>query len=122
MNDQHTHTFLKTAARLMDTLEMLDGLHSAISDQQLESPSAQSQLEMIAWLQEIAFIAQEAAQELAGYTPSQAPEFRVIQGKGTSEYGGESRPETLGDSAETPFKVLVPADDPLPAMMQKASS
>lgn len=107
-NHPQTLSFLATAARLADALELLDTCHAAASEGQLETPNARAQAELVALLHEIAFVANEAARELEAAQAT--PQFRLIK-RGSRP----SQPPTSADDAperdEQPFRLIVADDD-----------
>jgi hypothetical protein len=78
-NNQHTLSFLHTAARLMDTLGTLDAIHTAASHNTLDTLNERGREELVGWLHEIAFVANETIAELDTAQPRQAA-FRVMKG------------------------------------------
>lgn len=81
MHDNQQHlSFLQTVARLTETLESLDEMHSAISENTLTMQNAQGKAELLNTLREIVFVTNETITELEDRQIQ--PEFRVIKGGG----------------------------------------
>ncbi|MEM6281369.1 MAG: hypothetical protein AAF787_04175 [Chloroflexota bacterium] len=117
-NNQHKLTFFHTAARLQAMLETLDEVHTAASDNTLETPNSPGKAELVAMLREINYLAAEAANELE--QDGEQPRFRVIKG---GRWGQSSDDSDRGDYpqraiAQSGFDVLV-ADTPTPLTVMK---
>lgn len=119
-NNQHKLSLLYTVARLADALETLDIVHSAASDNTLETLNARGKAELVARLQEIAYVANETIAELE--QDSEQMPFRVIKG-GRCEGGNDPRSDRPYAEREPHlFEVLVqPAASPS-YPIQKAGS
>lgn len=117
-NNQQQLSFFTTAARLTDMLETLDAIHTAASDNTLEAPNAVGRAELISWLREIAYVANEAAAELDAQ-PADHPgaSFRVIEGRGSRGNGKRSADTPDGLRELDDFTVLVGADAPTSSPM-----
>lgn len=63
-NKQHILTYLHTAARLDDVLATLDAVHTAASENRLDTLNTRGAAELAGWLREIAYIAEETANEI----------------------------------------------------------
>lgn len=105
-NNQHTLSFLHTAARLMDTLGTLDEIHTAASHNALDTLNERGREELVGWLHEIAFVANETIAELDSAQPRQSA-FRVMMG---GKCAGSDSP-TVDDprpaAERSQFEVLV---------------
>jgi hypothetical protein len=119
-DNQHTLSFLHTLARLNDVLDTLDAVHNAASEQTLDTLNQRGSDELIARLQEIAYVANETITELQQAATYQAPALRVVKGGGAQAAG--ENPGSPGERAAQPdLAVLVTADDtprPLKVMKQ----
>ncbi len=91
---------LYAAARLDELLATLDELHTAASDNSLETLSPRGKAELIGWLQDVAYTATETIAELQKTEPHQ---LRLVQGA-----ADEDGPD---DRDRRPYKVVVVAGD-----------
>ena len=110
-NNQHKLSFLYTAARLTDVLEMLDEVHTAVDENALDTLNARGKAEIVAWLREIAYVANETVQELE--QTNDHPSFRVIKGGGNGDNDREVN-SPLAVDEQPGFEVLVTEQTPLP--------
>jgi hypothetical protein len=60
----HNIKLLFNDARLAEILGLLDMLHDAVSDGDLDAMTTMSKAELVGWLREIAYTAQETAEEI----------------------------------------------------------
>jgi hypothetical protein len=78
------NTIFQLNDRLMELFEMLDQLHTAAADETLPLVTATSQRELIAWLREVIYTAQETVREIDGRPYLRAVETRTELEKGKS--------------------------------------
>ncbi len=107
-NHPQSLSFLNTAARLADALELLDACHIAASEGQLETLNARGQAELVAMLREIAFVANEAARELDA--PQAEPQLRLIK-RGSRSVDNPTSADNAPGSDEHPFRLIVAEED-----------
>lgn len=115
-NNQHTLSFLHTAARLTDVLETLDTVHNAASNNMLDTLNARGKSEIVSWLREIAYIANETIDELE--QTSERPALRVIKGGLHGDCDDDRADNPHADGVEPKFSVLV-ANAPSPKYVLK---
>ncbi|MEO0560525.1 MAG: hypothetical protein AAF125_00325 [Chloroflexota bacterium] len=111
MNEQHKTSFLTTMARLAETLETLDACHNAVAERQQATMNPRGNAELIAMLNEIAYVAQETANELATQEPVHA--LRLIKGstrQADGDLGKQPGPGRPTDQRSERFVVLNGAD------------
>lgn len=65
-NPEHDLTLLYNDRRLADLFDVLDQLHTAASDDQLDKVTTLSKRELIACLHEFIYVAQETLNEIEG--------------------------------------------------------
>lgn len=125
-DNQHTLFFLNTAAALTEMLEALDTLHTAASENTLETLNARGQAEIINLLREVAYVANETIAEIdTQQTSNEEQAFRVIQG---GSFGNTDGNDDVPGSEhkDNPYLVLVAADDTRPSLktttMQRSGS
>jgi hypothetical protein len=122
-DNQQKLTFLYTAAMLNDVLETLDKLHSAASENSLETLNARGKAEILNLLHEVAYVANEAAAELEAVNQPSVPGFRVIQG---GAFGNIDKDVDVPEDErlDKQFQVLVAIDETLAPLsgMQRAGS
>jgi len=118
-NNQHTLSFLHTAARLMDALGTLDEIHAAASHNTLDTFNERGRDELVGWLREIAYVANETAVELGSDQPQQSA-FRVVKGGKCGDDDSQPVDGPHPAAERSPFEVLVA---PRPSyVMQSAGS
>jgi len=70
---------LYNTARLSDVLEALDELHSAASDGNVRAVSPLSNAELISWLYEVVYTAQETMNEIESKNADEAVELTLVR-------------------------------------------
>lgn len=79
-NEQQQGRDLECARPLHLTYEFLDELHSAIcEDRWRRLANFESAAQLISWLQEVSYIAQESISELEANRACAAPELRILE-------------------------------------------
>ncbi len=81
MNQKHqpTLTLLNNDARLRDLADALDALHTAAGEDALESVTSLSNAELLGWLREVIYTAQETICELDNRRASNEPILRLVE-------------------------------------------
>ncbi len=72
---------LYTEVRLANLFQVVDELHTAASDGQLQNITSLSQAELVSWLNELAYTAQEAISEIKREEPKSphTPHLRLVK-------------------------------------------
>lgn len=71
---------LESARRLRLAYELLDELHTAIcEDRWRRLADFESSTQLISWLKEVSYIAQESICELEAHRPRRTPELRILE-------------------------------------------
>jgi hypothetical protein len=70
---------LYNTARLSDVLEALDELHSAASDGNVRAVTPLSNAELISWLYEVVYTAQETMNEIESKNADEAVELTLVR-------------------------------------------
>ncbi len=71
---------LESARRLDLAYELLDELHSAIcADRWRRRADFESAAQLVSWLKEVSYIAQESVKELEAQRARRSPELRILE-------------------------------------------
>jgi hypothetical protein len=70
---------LYTEARLVALLQTLDELHSAASEDRLNTMTTVSKVELVGWLNELVYTAQETIAEIEGRGGSEKPALSLVK-------------------------------------------
>ncbi|MCY4020708.1 MAG: hypothetical protein OXG39_14950 [Chloroflexi bacterium] len=71
---------LESARRLRQAYELLDDLHSAICEDRWRRLAVfESRAQLISWLKEVSYIAQESINELEAHRTRATPELRILE-------------------------------------------
>lgn len=92
-----------TVARLSEALEALDEIHSAACEQSLDTVNRAGTAEILGYLHEIVFLAQEAAREIEAGTEQRLIPFPVERAVNADD--GSDSPDGRPDKL-TPFRVM----------------
>ena len=76
LQNQHNLQVLYTDTYLADLFQTLDQLHTAVSEDQIKSVTPLNEQELIGWLRELVYTAQETIEEIEEHRP--APQLRVL--------------------------------------------
>ncbi len=68
-----------TEARLAALFQALDELHSAASEERLHTLTTMNKVELLGWLHEFVYTAQETIAEIEGRTGAEKPELRLVE-------------------------------------------
>jgi hypothetical protein len=70
---------LYTEARLVALFQALDELHSAASEDRLNAITTVSKVELVGWLHELVYTAQETIAEIEGRAGSEQPALSLVK-------------------------------------------
>jgi hypothetical protein len=70
---------LYTEARLAALFQTLDELHSAASEDRLNTVTTVSKVELVGWLNELVYTAEETIAEIEGRGGSEKPILRLVE-------------------------------------------
>ena len=70
---------LYTEARLVALFQTLDELHSAASEDRLNTVTTVSKVELVGWLNELVYTAEETIAEIEGRGGSEKPVLRLVE-------------------------------------------
>ncbi len=70
---------LYTEARLVALFQALDELHSAASEDRLNTLTTASKVELVGWLHELVYTAQETIAEIEGRGGSEKPALSLVK-------------------------------------------
>jgi ferric-dicitrate binding protein FerR (iron transport regulator) len=84
-NPEHQLTVLYNDQQLAELFEALDQLHSAASEGRLSAETTLNEREMVAWLQELIYTAQQTIDEIEANQPRHARVFLRLLEKSPSD-------------------------------------
>jgi hypothetical protein len=84
-NPEHQLAVLYRDQQLADLFEVLDQLHSAASEGRLSAETTLSEREMVAWLHELIYTAQQTIEEIEANQPQRTRVFLRLLEKSSSD-------------------------------------
>lgn len=90
LHNQPNLQLLHTDSRLDDLFAVLDEIHTAASERLLHQITPLSQRELVGWLEDLIFTAQETIAEIKQAAPRrpEAPKLRVLEKYAVDDTGG----------------------------------